>query len=159
MTEPAVLLLLALIPVLVASALTDLRSLRIPNTHVLLALAIFVLAAPFALAWPELYPRLIAAGITFAIGFVLFALRMFGGGDAKMMPVVMLYIPADDVVLYLRLFAAALLVVSLLALVVQKAPAFRNLGWASARNRRHVPVGVAMAASVMLLVAVRLWPI
>lgn len=148
-------LLLLLVPVLLASAVSDLRVLKIPNTHVLVALGIFILAAPFVLTWPELFPRLVAAGITFAIGFAFFALRLFGGGDVKMMPVVMLYIPAPDMVLYLRLFAAALLAVTLLAMVLQRAPLFRNLGWESARKHRHVPVGVAMAASVLLLVAVR----
>ena len=158
MSEPAVLLLLALTPVLVASAISDLRFLKIPNTHVLLALGLFVAAAPFTLDWPELYPRLIAAGITFAIGFTLFALRLIGGGDVKMMPVVLLFIPPPDVVLYLRFFAVALVFVCLFALVLQTAPVFRNLGWESARHRRHVPVGVAMAASALLLIAMRVWP-
>lgn len=157
MTDPATLLLLVLVPVLLASAVSDLRFLTIPNRHVLLGLGLFIVAAPFALAWPDLAPRLIAAAITFAIGFVLFALRLFGGGDVKMMPVVMLFIPAPDMVLYLRLFAAALLVVTLSALVLQNAPRFRNLGWESARNRRHVPVGVAIAASVLLLIGLRVW--
>lgn len=151
------LLLLALIPVVTASAVTDLRQLRIPNSHVLLALGLFVLAAPFALDWPELSQRLLAGAITFAIGFVLFALRLFGGGDVKMMPVLMLFIPSQELVLFLRLFAPALLVVSLGALVLQSAPIFRGLGWESVRARRHVPVGVAMAVSVILLALVILF--
>lgn len=151
--QPEALLLLAFVPVIAASAVSDLRHLRIPNTHVLIALGLFVLAAPFAIGWTDLAPRLLAAAITFAIGFALFALGMIGGGDAKMMPVVMLFIPAPDVIQFLQVFAIALGLVSLGALVVQRVPVFRRLGWESVQAHRHVPVGVAMAASVILLAA------
>ena len=145
------LLLLALVPVIVASAISDLRYLRIPNTHVLIALALFVLAAPLAIGWAGLPPRLLVAGITFAIGFALFAPGLIGGGDAKMMPVVMLFVPPPDLVQFLQLFAIALGVVSLGVLGVQRAPIFRRLAWESVQAHRHVPVGLAMAASVILL--------
>lgn len=144
------LLLMALVPVVVASAIADLRHLRIPNTHVLIALGLFVLAGPLTLSWAELSPRLLAAGITFALCFVLFAAGVIGGGDAKMMPVILLFIPSPGLVDFLRVFAIALGAVSLGALVVQRVPYFRRLGWKSAQAQRHVPVGVAMAIAVTL---------
>lgn len=144
------LLLMALVPIVVASAIADLRHLRIPNTHVLIALGLFVLAGPLTLSWAELSPRLLAAGITFALCFVLFAAGVIGGGDAKMMPVILLFIPSPGLVDFLRVFAIALGAVSLGALVVQRVPYFRRLGWKSAQARRHVPVGVAMAIAVTL---------
>lgn len=151
MMQPHLLLLLALVPIIASSAVTDLRHLRIPNSHVVLALILFVVSAPFVLTWPDLSHRLLAAAITFVIGFALFSLRLFGGGDVKMMPVVLLYIPPPDLILFLRLFAAALLVVTLAALIVQNAPIFKRLGWESVRAHRHVPVGAAMAISVIFL--------
>lgn len=149
--DPDLLLLLVLVPIIIASALSDLRSLRIPNLHVLLAFGLFVLVAPFALSWPELAHRLQVAAITFAIGFALFALRLIGGGDVKMMAVVLLYIPSQDLISFLRMFAVALGAVSLGALVIQRAPLFRRFGWSSVKEPRHVPVGVAMAIAVISL--------
>ncbi|WP_135450057.1 MULTISPECIES: A24 family peptidase [Tabrizicola] len=145
------LLLSALALIVAASAISDLRHLRIPNTHVLVALGLFAVTAPFMLAWPELSPRLLAAGITFALCFALFALGVIGGGDAKMMPVIMLFVPAQDVVGFMQVFALALGAVSLGALAVQRVPFFQRLGWESARAQRHVPVGMAMAAAVIFL--------
>lgn len=152
---PDALLLLVLVPIICASAVSDLRHLRIPNGHVLLAICAFAIAAPLALTFPELSYRLLAAAITFAVGFALFALRMFGGGDAKMMPVVMAFVPSQEVGPFLQIFALALGAVCLGALVLQRAPLFRRLGWESVRAQRHVPVAVAMAAAVILL-AIRL---
>lgn len=150
--EPSFLLLVSVVPVLLASACTDLRSLRIPNSHVLLALALFAGTAPFLLVWPELSARLVTAALAFALGFVLFALRLFGGGDVKMMPVLLFFIPSQDLDLFLRLFAFALLAVSLAVLAIQS-PAFANRrGGVGVKSRRHVPVGVAMALSTVMLV-------
>ncbi|MEZ5796211.1 MAG: prepilin peptidase [Paracoccaceae bacterium] len=147
--------LLALVPILVIAAVSDLRHLRIANLHVLLALGLFLIAAPFVLTWPELTDRLLVAAIAFALGFALFALGLFGGGDVKMMPVILLFVPSGDLVLYLRLFAAALLLVTLAARAAQALPEARKPAWQSLRSRGHVPVGVAMALSVMMLLALR----
>ncbi|MBA3910757.1 MAG: hypothetical protein C0524_12990 [Rhodobacter sp.] len=149
--SPELALLLALTPVIVASAISDLRRLKIHNRHVLVALAIFVLLAPFLLDFQELSMRFLVGIVTFGIGFTLFALHLIGGGDAKMMPVVMLFVPSDELAHFLRIFALALGAVSLCMLLVQRAPAFRRVAWSSVLEHRHVPVGVAIAISVVLL--------
>jgi prepilin peptidase CpaA len=145
------ILLLALMPVIAFSAISDLRTLKISNLQVLTALALFVLFAPFLLDSGDLSMRLLVGAATFVIGFVLFAMRVIGGGDAKMMPAVMLFVPSDEVVLFLRIFAVTLGTVSLCMLVFQRTPAFRRIGWSSLQEQRHVPVGVAIAISVALL--------
>lgn len=154
--QGGIILLLALVPVVVASALSDLRHLKIRNLQVLAAVGVFVVLAPVFLDLQELPARLLAAGVGFAICFVLFALRVIGGGDAKMLPAVLLFVPPVELVLFLRLFAVALAVVSVGALVVQRSPAFRRIGWSSITEQRHVPVGVAIAASVLLLALIML---
>ena len=95
--------------------------------------------------------RFLVGTATFGIAFTLFSLHLIGGGDAKMMPVVMLFVPSDELTLYLRIFAVALGAVSLGVLLVQRAPAFRRVGWLSLPERRQVPVGVAIALAVVLL--------
>lgn len=148
---PELILLLALTPVVVVSAISDLRNLKIRNHQVLVALAIFVLLAPFQLDLQEIWMRASVGVATFGIGFALFALRVIGGGDAKMMPVVMLFVPSNEVAHFLQIFAVALGALSLCMLLVQRVPAFRRAGWSSLQGQRHVPVGVAIAISVTIL--------
>ncbi len=151
--------LVPLLAIVCAAARSDLRHLRIPNSHVLVVLALFVLTAPFLPGWSELGARLLAAAIAFAVGFVLFVLRLFGGGDVKMLPAILLMVPSDNQLVFLQLFAGSLLVTSLGALALQRLPAAQRLGWQSVRTAGHVPVGVAMAGAVALLALVRLGPL
>jgi prepilin peptidase CpaA len=153
MTGPGLLALAALLPLLALSAASDLRHLRIPNRHVLLALALFAVTAPLALTLPELGGRLAVAAVAFGLGFGLFALGLFGGGDVKLFPVLLLFIPMTDQILYLRLFSGALLVTCLGVAVLQRLPQPSRPGWTSAQLKGHVPVAVAMALSVVLYAA------
>jgi prepilin peptidase CpaA len=145
------LLLLIFLPIIIGSAVSDFQSLKIRNVQVLVALGLFLMASPFLLGMEELAIRLFAAAVTFGICFVLFSLRLIGGGDAKMMPVVILFVPSGELVLFLRIFAGALLLVSLGSLLLQRNPGLRPAGWASVHARRQVPVGVAMALAVAAL--------
>ncbi len=148
--------LFAILPILAASAVTDLRDLRIPNQNVLLVLCVFVACVPFLPSWTELGLRLFAAGLAFASGFALFALRMFGGGDVKMMAAVFLIVPAADHIMFLQLFSFALLLTSIGIVVLQRLPADWRPSWQSARLQGHVPVAVAIAGSASLLFLHRL---
>lgn len=70
---------------LALAAAHDLGSFRIPN-RISLAVAmlypVHVLASPEPVAWGS---ALLVAGVIFAIGVVLFALRVAGGGDIKLL--------------------------------------------------------------------------
>jgi prepilin peptidase CpaA len=148
--------LLAILPILGASAVSDLRALRIPNLHVLAVLCVFAICAPFLPSWSELALRLTAAALAFAAGFVLFALRMLGGGDVKMMAAVFLLVPASDNLLFLQFFSVALLMVSVGMMILQRLPAGVRPAWQSARLQGHVPVAVAIAGGSVALVSYRL---
>ena len=147
------LLLLFFLPVIFASAISDFNHLKIRNVQVTVGLAAFLVISPFLLDLNEISFRLLSAVLIFGICFILFSLRLIGGGDAKMMPVVLLFVPSDEIVLFLRIFAGALLLVSLGALFIQRSPRLRRAGWTTAQERRQVPVGVAMALSAAALAA------
>lgn len=140
--------LLAGTAILSASAISDLRYLRIPNTHVLAVLLVFAVAAPMSLSLGEFAARFIAAAVTFALGFGLFSIRMFGGGDVKMMAAVMLLVPTDRTALFLLCFALALLVSTLAIVVLQRSAPAGLQRWESCRAQGHVPVGLAIFAAV-----------
>lgn len=148
--------LVGMLPILAASAISDLRHLRIPNSHVLMVLCVFAACVPFLPSWSELGLRLLAAGLAFASGFVLFAVRMFGGGDVKMMAAVFLLVPSADAVIFLQIFSASLLATSIGIMLLQRLPAGWRPSWQSAQLQDHVPVGVAIASSVALLCLYRL---
>lgn len=151
-------LLLLFLPIILSSAISDFRHLKIRNLQVLAGLGLFLLACPFLLDFDEISIRLLAAAVTFGICFVLFSFRLIGGGDAKMMPVVMLFVPGGEVVLYLRIFAFALLLVSLGALLAQRTSWTRRAsGGSGVQELRQVPVGIAMASSVAALAVLMAW--
>ena len=147
------LLLLFFLPIIFGSAISDFNHLKIRNVQVTVGLAAFLVISPFLLDLNEISFRLLSAVLIFGICFILFSLRLIGGGDAKMMPVVLLFVPSDEVVLFLRIFAGALLLVSLGALFIQRTPRLRRAGLTPAQKRRQDPVGVAMALSAAALAA------
>ncbi len=76
--------LLGLVALLVAAALSDTRRLIVPNRYCLsiaLLYGVHVLAAPAPVDWPG---GLEVGAASLGAGFLLFALRLFGGGDAKL---------------------------------------------------------------------------
>ena len=86
---------------LVWAAVSDFRRYLIPNQASLGALALYpvaVLSAPEPLAWVF---ALIMAAVFFAVGFAMYLLRAMGAGDAKLLPVVVLWVGPEDFMLFL----------------------------------------------------------
>ncbi len=82
---------LAFAALCVAAAVSDIRSLTIPNRYCLaiaLLYPVYVLTAGQEVDW--LGGVVVAAGIL-AAGFLLFALKLFGAGDAKLLTAVGLW--------------------------------------------------------------------
>ncbi len=78
-------ILLAFATLLGMAALNDFRSLVIPNRLCLAIVALYpahVLASSTPVDWAS---GLMAGGVVFGIGTVMFALRLTGGGDVKLM--------------------------------------------------------------------------
>lgn len=85
------LALTAFAGLLVWAAWSDLRAYIIPNRLCIAVAALFP-AHILAIGTPEIVPgALAAAGATFLAGFALFAFRIAGGGDVKLMTVVALW--------------------------------------------------------------------
>jgi prepilin peptidase CpaA len=77
--------------VLVAAGWSDLRRLLIPNKF---SLAILLLWPAHVMAAPGMVDpvgALIAASVIFGLGFALFAARLMGGGDVKLLTVTALW--------------------------------------------------------------------
>lgn len=97
---------LATIGLLVAAAVSDIRRYRIPNYLVYGIAAAFAVATAFNFAWPALAWSLAAALGMFALGCAFFALRLFGGGDVKLITAVALWTGVADLLRFALLMSA-----------------------------------------------------
>jgi prepilin peptidase CpaA len=81
----------AFVGLLVAVAIIDVRHLTISNRYCLaiaLLYPVYVLTAPYGVEWID---GAIVGGVALAIGFLLFAMRLAGGGDVKFFAAVSLW--------------------------------------------------------------------
>lgn len=131
---------------LVDAAASDLRAFRIPNRDSLLIAAAFVLAVPaFGLGFEAAAWHLAAGAAAFALGATLFALRVWGGGDAKLVAAVTLMIGFAGLPRFLLVMALVGGMLSLVLLLLRISAAKGSWGARMAASG-HVPYGVAIAA-------------
>lgn len=139
-------------------AWSDARALRIPNWVSLALLSLFYPTALVAGIGLEAIAWHTGAGaVVLLVGFILFALGLFGGGDAKLMAAVALWVGWRDVLVFA--FAMVLVggVLSVLVVLLRK-----GLGmwpdWLvkSAHGlftpNKAVPYGIAIAAGALIMV-------
>ncbi len=136
-------------PVLVATILSDLRRMRIPNSYGLTALALFAVTA---LVWPpaDLMARLLVALVVFALGFIGFAFRLIGGGDVKMLAVLMLFVPVPTALLFANLLSASLLAGILFILGLRRLPVTGGGGWTGIWGSARFPMGLSIGLAGLI---------
>lgn len=82
----------AAIAVLCDIAITDLRTFKIYNSRVLLLLALYGLFAAITRSPYEILSDIILGLIVFALLFLFYLTNVIGGGDVKLVPVVVLFV-------------------------------------------------------------------
>ncbi|MCW8915943.1 MAG: prepilin peptidase [Magnetovibrio sp.] len=138
-------------------AWSDARTLRIPNWVSLSLLAAFFPAVLTAQIGLEAIAWHLAAGVVVLIGgIVLFAFGLFGGGDAKLMTGVALWLGWDQMLWLLAVIVLVGGILSILVILLRK-----GLGiwpqWLvqSAKGlfepNAAVPYGIAIAAGALIL--------
>lgn len=141
--------LLMIAPLLVAVAYCDLSRMRIPNTLSIIAVAFFGLTA--LLAPPDdLVARIAVAATVFVLGFAAFCLRLFGGGDVKMLSALILFIPAPTMPIFGFVFSASMLTGIAIVLGLRRMPAAHQLGWKSISGSKGFPMGLSIAMAGLL---------
>jgi len=152
----ALIVLLSVLPILViAAGLNDLTTMTIPN-WISLALMIGFVPAAFAVGLPL---GLIALhfGVALAALFVgasLFALRLLGGGDAKLMAAVCLWLGTGGALAFVLMTAVAGGLFCLGLLMVRATPGIAGLGGPAWMGRLlqpkgDIPYGIAIAAGTL----------
>lgn len=151
------LALLPLIVLLLLAAGWDIASFTIPNfiqVGLILAFAAFFLAAGIPLS--ALSGHLLAGLLGLVFGFALFAFGYIGGGDAKLLACVALWLGFTDLPAYVLLACVLGGALSLAILALRKLPLPSLLARQPWLLRLHdpkegVPYGVALAAAVFLI--------
>lgn len=85
------------------------RTMKIKNGAVAALLIVYALVGPFAFGFPLYFWQWLHFPVVLIICMALWALRLFGAGDAKMMAVMAPFFITADLDLIVRLFAACLL--------------------------------------------------
>lgn len=141
-----------LAPLFIAVILFDLRVMRIPNRLVALIAVVAVAVLVLDVAWDEALLRLAVAGAVLLIGLVLFALRLMGGGDIKVLTVIMLLIPTDTLPIFGLLLSASIFVGIAIMGIARALAKGHQTRWRSFWDRRRFPLGlpIGMAALAYL---------
>jgi prepilin peptidase CpaA len=144
---------------MVYAGLTDLTTMKISNSLVLLFLVAYMVLAPLAgftvreMAWSAA----VATGVL-AIAFIFFALGWIGGGDAKLAAVTALWFGTDHTAAYL-VYAALLggaFTAGLLIFKMHALPAWLQNGSIARLHSLHsrqagIPYGVALALAGLIV--------
>ena len=161
---PAMLLIPALFALvypgcLIWAAVSDFRSMTIPNRLTLALAAAFVpvaLMLQLPLAQLGLHLGLGVAGL--AIGMICFSLRFMGGGDAKLMAAASLWLGLQGCFAFLIYTALAGGALTLGLLFARKALFPYAAGWPAYINRHlapkgDIPYGIAIGVGGLLAIA------
>lgn len=134
----------------------DALSMRIPNWLTLLIAVLFLpMAIATGMAWSDIGAHLLVGVAMFLVGFAIFALRLFGGGDAKLLAAAALWLGWPDLMPFLVMtaFAGGLLAlgVGVWALMSQSSEIrdgslFKRFG----KIKPNVPYGYAFAIGAIL---------
>ena len=155
--------LLLLFPAAMAFAgAMDLLTMTIPNRISLALIGSFVVCAIIAGLTLEQFAMHLACGAAIlVVGMGMFAARLLGGGDAKLMASSAIWVGADHLTTYFLMISVlgGVLAVALLAYRRIPANTFSLPAWA---ERLHVPgssmpYGVAIAAAALWIYPQTIW--
>ena len=152
------LTLATMMGLVLAAAIGDIKTYRIPNavSFALLALyPFFALTAPYPVAPLE---SLGVMATVLALGFAMFSLRMVGGGDVKLLTAVALFAGPTLVMDFVTVVAVAGGAIALVMMSDRTrfalASAFDQVGSRTLRNALMadvIPYGLAIAAGAVFL--------
>ncbi|TDR80250.1 A24 family peptidase [Paludibacterium purpuratum] len=144
---------------LLTLAWQDLRHRRLPNKWVAALGALYLLASP-ALASP-LLPHLLVGLVTLLFAMVLTARGLMGGGDAKLICVLMLWAGPEGALATLFWITQFGLLLALLGFAAQKGlrrgtPRWLRQPLRCLTAKRGLPYGVALACGGLIAIASQL---
>lgn len=155
----ALIAFVAVLPVAVWVAWNDMKFMKIPNTAVLVLLALFLVLGLALLPFRSVLWGLGVGAAVLVAGFLMNMVRMIGAGDAKYAAAMAPFFVGADLSLVLALFAACLLGAFVSHRAAKHIPPVRaaTADWLS-WTVRDFPMGLALSGTIVfyLLAAARL---
>jgi len=144
---------------LVYAALSDIVRFRIPNWLCLSIASLFVVYGVFSgLVMGEFALRILAGGGALVVGFALYSLGLFGGGDAKLMAASVPWFRFTEILEYVLLVAVLGGILAVVIILVRKAnvPIPSRLASQSWMGRllaekSGIPYGVAISLAGLIM--------
>lgn len=138
------------------AAASDLLTMTIPNRISLMLIAAFLVLGPLSGMSFQVFGQHLATGAAvLAVGIVLFSLRIFGGGDAKLLAAASLWLGVDHLGLFLGYTAiiGGILCIVILAYRRVPAEAFALPGWAVRLHlpKSGIPYGIAISGGALMV--------
>lgn len=127
------------------------RDMKITNNTVIMVIVAYAVLGPFAFGWQMYLWQWLHFPIALVVCMALWALRLMGGGDAKLIAAIAPFFVMADIEVILRIFAAsliaALIVHSLFRLTPLKNPVSE---WKSWNAGAYFPKGFPLSMTLLL---------
>lgn len=145
-------------PVFLAlGAMTDMLSYRIPNWIPGVLIVLFAIAAPLGgLPLETIGMHALVFAVTLLLGMGLFALNLFGGGDAKFMAAAALWMGPALIVKYVFMFALAGGALAIAILILRRLPMPASASRVPVLNQlllptAGIPYGIALGVGALIV--------
>lgn len=129
-------LIVALLCNLIWISWTDLRT-RIITNRAIFMTALLILLFGYIL-WGKIF--IFPAIISLFIGFIMFMLNIIGAGDIKLISVLMLAVPPEEIISFLFFITIVGAVIALIGLVIDRA----------ATKQKGIPYGIAIVGGFVI---------
>ncbi len=134
-------------PLLMAVIAYDMRFMRIPNWLVALFVIVALVSLPFSVSRIELMWRLVAGAGVFLVSLLMFARRLIGGGDVKLLAVLTLLIPVSALPLLGMILSLSIFASVLALFLIRRAMLGRPTRWLAISDRSGFPMGLAIGVA------------
>ena len=141
----------AILPLALFISWNDMRDMKITNKSVAAVLIVYAVLGPFAFGWEMYLWQWLHFPIALVVCMALWALRVMGGGDAKLIAAMAPYFVMADLEVILRIFAASLLGALLVHTLFRLTPLKRPVkDWKSWNAGRYFPKGFPLSMTLLL---------
>lgn len=142
------------VPLFLAVILYDMRFMRIPNWLVALFVIVAVVSLPFSTGWIDLLWRLVASATTFLVCLLLFARRLMGGGDVKLLTVLALLIPVSALPLFGVILSLSIFVSVAAIYTARRLTQGKPTRWRAISDRKGFPLGLGIGSAGIVFVLI-----
>ena len=156
-TMPELAFFFLTLPLCLWVAWTDLRFMTIHNRVNIAFFVIFAVSGLLLLPLEDFGLRIAVGGIALLVGFLLNAVRLMGGGDAKFLAATLPFIASHDLGRFAFVMSFCLLAAVVVHRVAQRIPAIRRATpeWISWSAGKRFPMGLGLATGLSGFLAIR----